>query len=132
MEIALFLVVAFVAYMYFSAEKEQTALHGTFSVLMVAVLVHLALDGATVYTVNHLNTVPELLNGILHRLFLGSMVVVIFLFYQYIAILVPEETGQRRRLDRPPRLFLIVAVLGYFPLRFSYATPEEGNYSAGP
>lgn len=132
MEIALFLVVAFVAYMYFSAEKEQTALHGTFSVLMVAVLVHLALDGATVYTVNHLDTVPELLNGILHRLFLGSMVVVIFLFYQYIAILVQEETGKRRRLDWPARIFLIVAVLGNFLLPISYTMTEEGNYSSGP
>ena len=132
MEIALFLVVAFVAYMYFSAEKEQTALHGTFSVLMVAVLVHLALDGATVYTVNHLNTVPELLNGILHRLFLGSMVVVIFLFYQYIAILVQKETGKRRRLDWPARIFLIVAVLGNFLLPISYTMTEEGNYSSGP
>ena len=45
MEIALFLVVAFVAYMYFTAEKEHTALHKTFLVLLVAVLVHLALDG---------------------------------------------------------------------------------------
>ena len=132
MEIALFLVVAFVAYMYFSAEKDQTALHGTFSVLLVAVLVHLALDGATVYTVNHLNTVPELLNGILHRLFLGSMVVVIFLFYQYIAILVQEETGKRRRLDWPARIFLIVAVLGNFLLPISYTMTEEGNYSSGP
>ena len=132
MEIALFLVVAFVAYMYFSAEKEQTALHGTFSVLLVAVLVHLALDGATVYTVNHLNTVPELLNGILHRLFLGSMVVVIFLFYQYIAILVQEETGKRRRLDWPARIFLIVAVLGNFLLPISYTMTEDGNYSSGP
>ena len=132
MEIALFLVVAFVAYMYFSAEKEQTALHGTFSVLMVAVLVHLALDGATVYTVNHLNTVPELLNGILHRLFLGSMVVVIFLFYQYIAILVEEETGKPRRLDWPARIFLAVAELGNFLLPISYTMTEEGNYSSGP
>ena len=77
MEIALFLVVAFVAYMYFTAEKEHTALHKTFSVLLVAVLVHLALDGCTVYTVNHLDTVPMLLNGALHRLFLGSMAAVI-------------------------------------------------------
>ena len=38
MEIALFLVVAFVAYMYFTAEKEHTALHKTFLVLLVAVL----------------------------------------------------------------------------------------------
>ena len=77
MEIALCLVVTLVAYMYFSTEKENSALHRSFSVLLVAVPVHLALDGATVYTVNHLDVVPELFNDILHRLFLGSMVVVI-------------------------------------------------------
>ena len=88
MEIALFLVLAFVAYIYFSAEKQNTPLHRTFSVLLVTALVHLVFDGATVYTVNHLETVPELLNSGVHRLFLGSMVLVIYLFYQYIAILV--------------------------------------------
>ena len=93
MEIALFLVVSFVAYIYFTAEKKWSPLHKTFSALLVVVLFHLVFDGITVYTVNHLNIVPELLNSILHRLFLGSMVVVIFLFYQYIAILVQEETG---------------------------------------
>ena len=129
MEIALFLILAFVAYIYFSAEKEHSALHRTFSILLVTVLVHLVLDGVTVYTVNHLNVVPELINGILHRLFLGSMVVVIFLFYQYIAILVEEETGKLRKLDLPARIFLVVAVLGSFLLPISYTVTVEGNYS---
>ena len=132
MEIALFLVVAFVAYIYFSTEKEPTPLHRTFSLLLIAVLANLALDGATVYTVNHLDAVPELLNSILHRLFLGTMVVVIYLFYQYIAILVEEETGQPRKLDLPARIFLAVAVLGTFLLPLSYTVTPAGNYSSGP
>ena len=132
MEIALFLVVAFVAYIYSSAEKEQTALHRTFSILLVTVMAHLVLDGITVYTVNHLDAVPELLNDIIHRLFLGSMVLVIFLFYQYIAILVQEETGKPRRLDQPAFLFLIVAVLANFLLPITYTVTPKGNYSSGP
>ena len=132
MEIALFLVLAFVAYIYFSAEKEQTTLHRTFAGLLVTVLVHLVLDGITVYTVNHLDTVPRLLNDAVHRLFLGSMVLVIFLFYQYIAILVEEETGKPRRLDWPARIFFAVAVLGNFLLPISYTLTPEGNYSSGP
>lgn len=131
MEIALFLIVAFVAYVYFSAEKERSALHRTFSLLLVLVLVNLALDGATVYTVNRLDTVPELLNGVLHRLFLGSMAAVIYLFYQYIAILVEEETGKPRRLDWAARIFLAVAVLACFLLPLEYTVTEEGNYSSG-
>ena len=132
MEIALFLVVAFVAYVYFSAEKERTPLHRTFSLLLVVVLANLALDGVTVYTVNHLDSVPELLNSVLHRLFLGTMVGVIYLFYQYIAILVEEETGRPRRLDWPARIFLAVALLANFLLPITYTLTPEGNYSSGP
>ena len=132
MEIALILVVAFVAYIYFSAEKERTPLHRTFSMLLVTVLVNLALDGVTVYTVNHLSAVPEQLNVVLHRLFMSSMVLVLFLFYQYIAILVEEETGKRRKLDRPARVFLAVALLGSLLLPITYALSPFSNYSAGP
>ena len=106
MEIALFMVLAFVACVYFSAGRKNTPLHRTFSVLLVVVLAHLALDGVTVYTVHHLEAVPRFLNDAVHRLFLGSMVLVIYLFYQYIAILVEDETGKPRRLDWPARIFL--------------------------
>ncbi|MGN1019042.1 MAG: sensor histidine kinase [Aristaeellaceae bacterium] len=132
MEIALFLVMGFVACMYFSAEKERTALHRTFAVLLVTVLAHLALDGITVYTVHHLDTVPRLLNDAVHRLFLGSMVLVIYLFYQYIAILVEEETGKPRRLDVIAKIFLAAAELGNFLLPLTYTVTPEGNYSSGP
>ena len=124
MEIALFAVLAFVASVYFSAERKSTPLHRTFSVLLVVVLIHLVLDGVTVYTVHHLETVPRLLNDAVHRLFLGSMVLVIYLFYQYIAILVEEETGRQRRLA--------VAELGNFLLPIAYTMTPEGNYSSGP
>ena len=132
MEIALFLIVGLIAYMYFTAEKEHAALHRTFSFLLVSVLANLLFDGTTVYTVNHLDTVPELLNGILHRLFLGTLTLVIFLFYQYIAILVREKAERPRRLDWAARVFLIMAELGNFLLPITYTITPKGNYSSGP
>lgn len=132
MEIALFIIVGFVACVYFSAEKERSPLHGTFSELLAAVLFNLAMDGATVYTVNRLDAVPPLLNSMLHRLFLGSLTTVIYLFYQYIAILVQEETGKPRRLDLPARVFLVLALLGNFLLPITYTVTPQGNYSSGP
>ena len=132
MEIALFMVLAFVACVYFSAGRRATPLHRTFSVLLVVVLAHLALDGVTVYTVHHLEAVPRFLNDAVHRLFLGSMVLVIYLFYQYIAILVEDESGKPRRLDWPARIFLAVSELGNFLLPISYTVTPEGNYSSGP
>ncbi|MDD6212505.1 MAG: histidine kinase [Clostridiales bacterium] len=132
MEIALFLVLGFVAYIYFSAEKENAPLHRTFSWLLVTVLVHLMLDGITVYTVHHLDIVPGFLNDAVHRLFLGTMVLVIYLFYQYIAILVETETGKSRCLDWPARVFLVLAEMGNFLLPISYTVTSAGNYSSGP
>ena len=131
MEIALFLVLVLVGYMYFSAGRRQTALHQTFSLLLIVLQIHLLFDAATVYTVNHLDTVPALLNAQLHRAFIGSMVLAVFLFYQYISILVEEETGRPRRLDRAAKVFLLLALLGDMLLPIHYAQTPEGNYSDG-
>ena len=94
MEIALLLVLVLVAVIYFSAERKESLLHRTFSILLISMLVHLVFDGVTVYTVNHLDTVPAFLNELFHRIFTGTLVWLVFLFYQYIAILVAEETGK--------------------------------------
>ena len=131
MEIALFLVIGFVAYSYFSAENKFSQLHHTFSMLLVVVLLHLVFDGITVYTVNHLDTVPVFLNNMLHRLFIGTMILIFFLFYQYIAILVEEETGRPRKLDPLARFYLVVAEIGNMLLPVHYAVTPAGNYSDG-
>lgn len=131
MEIALFLVLGFVAYMYDSAERTRTALHRTFSALLAATLVHLVFDALTLYTVNHLDSVPKWLNDGLHRLFVGTMVLVVYLFYQYIAILVEEESGKPRRFDLVARVYLAVAEAGVLVLPVHYAVTPLGNYSDG-
>lgn len=131
MEIALILVLSFVAYIYFSAGKKHSPQHKTFSVLLVTVLVHLTFDAATIFTVNNINSVPLLLNNILHRLFVGSMVFTIYLFYQYISILVEDETGRPRRLDLPAKIFLVIAELGSLFLPIHYTVTDNGNYSDG-
>lgn len=132
MEIALLLILAFVGYMYFSAQKQHSLLHRIFSVLLMVMLVHLALDLATIYTVNHMETVPERLNGTLHRLFIGTMVLATYLFYQYIAVLVEEETKKPRRLDLPAKVFLALTELGTLLLPIRYTVTPEGNFSSGP
>lgn len=131
MEIALLLILAFVAGRYFSGERRPTLLHRTFSALLAAALVHLALDAATLYTVHHLTEVPRPVNDLLHRLFVGSMVVVICLFYRYIAILVEEETGKPRRLDPAACVFLAAAELAAMALPVQYAVTPQGNYADG-
>ena len=131
MEIALFLVLAFVALNYFTAERRYSRLHRTFALLLVTVLVNLVFDGVTVYTVNHLDVVPELLNEVLHRIFIGTMVFAMYLFYEYISLLVEEETGRPRRYNLAARIYLGLAMLGVLLLPVHYAVTPQGNYSDG-
>ena len=134
MEIACFLVMGMVAFIYFSAEKKKSELHRTFSVLLIAVLIYLCFDGVTVYTVNHLDTVPLILNNAVHRIYIGSMAFVIFLFYRYISVLVEEETGKTgklKKLDIIAVAVLILTELGEFLLPVYYTETPQGNYSDG-
>ena len=100
MEIALILVLGFVAYIYYSAERTQTALHRTFSALLAAALVHLVFDVLTLYTVNHLDTVPRLLNDALHRVFVGTMVLVVFLFCMDAFPVPREQSHAQQKIKR--------------------------------
>ena len=131
MEIALILVLVFVAFMYFGAGKRNTPLHKTFSALLAITPLHLAFDAATVYTVNHLETVPPILNEILHRLFVGTMVIVVYLFYRYISILVEEETKKPVRFHLAAKIYLIIAEFLIMILPIQYTITEKGNYSYG-
>lgn len=131
MEIALCLVMGMLAFIYFTSTKPNTKLHQTFSILLVVVLIHLAFDGITVYTVNHLDTIPLWLNHFVHRIFMGSMAFVIFLFYRYISILVKEETGKEMKIDIFAWILLVVSELGEWFLPITYTKTIYGNYSDG-
>ena len=72
MEIALIIILGFIAYMYYSAERKHTKSHRTFSVLLLVVIVHLVFDAVTIYTVNHLEQVPLVVNDAVHRVFVGN------------------------------------------------------------
>lgn len=132
MEMACFLVVAFMAIMYFSAKREKNKLHNVFSCFLIVSMLHLILDATTIYTVNHLDNIPRWANDIFHRLFIGSMLLLFFLVYRYILLLVEDESEQI--LQRSPRskVILVLAEIGAFVLPIDYMRTEMGNYSYGP
>lgn len=131
MEIALFLVLVFVSFVYFSAEQRHTKLHRAFSIILITMLIHMVFDAATIYTVNHLDTVPRLLNDMLHRIFIGTMVLIVYLFYRYIAILVQEENGKQGSFAVVAGAFFVAAELGEMFLPIQYTVTPKGNYSDG-
>ena len=132
MEMACFLVIVFMSIIYFSAKREQTKIHKVFSAIMLISMIHLIFDSATIYTVNRLDTVPMWLNDGLHRLFIGTMVVIFYLFYRYTVLLIEEETMQKQPLSRLFTIILFVVVIGVLFLPIYYTETELGNYSYGP
>lgn len=131
MEIALIIILGFIAYMYFSTERKHTKLHRTFSVLLLVVIVHLVFDAVTIYTVNHLEQVPIAVNDAFHRVFVGTMAGVLYLFYRHIAAVVEEETKKKMIFDWPAKIFLIVLEIIALVFPIVYIQTPNGNYSAG-
>lgn len=131
MEIALFLILAFLSVMYFPTERKPTSLNRTFSVLLVVTMIHMIFDGITIYTVNHLESVPAFLNAGAHRIFIGSMVLIFYLFYRYMSLMVEEETGRKRRFGKVAIVYLVIAELAEMILPLHYAVTPQGNYSDG-
>ena len=132
MEIACFLVLVFMAIMYFTAKRENTQVHKVFSGMLVLSLIHTVLDGVTVYTVNHLESIPLWVNDVLHRLFLGTMSCIFYLVYAYIVLLVEDETKDCLRIAGFARKILIVFLICVAVAPLYYVETANGNYSYGP
>ncbi len=71
-----------------------------FDELLEIGLISIALDGATAFTVNHLDTVPDILNKILHIAFLISLDSVIFVLFLYMLFMTgafPKKNSKEPR-----------------------------------
>lgn len=135
MEIACFFVIAFMSIIYFSAKREKTRIHKVFSELLIVSMLHLLFDGLTVYTVNHLESIPVWLNDILHRMFIGTMLIIFFLVYRYLALLIEDEVKANIHISYISQGsvgILCVTFLGASLLPIYYRETARGNYSYGP
>ena len=79
MEIACFLVIVFMACIYFSAKREQTKMQKVFSVLLIVSMIHLFFDGVKICIVNMLHEIPLWVNDFAHRVFIATMLLGLFL-----------------------------------------------------
>lgn len=102
-----------------------------FQLLMLATGINLTLDLITVYTVNHQSTVSAGMNRFCHQVFIASIVIILYMYFQYFVILSYEQ-------KRYGRLFQVVAILpmllafAFIPFgKLYYVTTPQGSYSYG-
>ena len=103
-----------------------------FHLLLGMGLISVILDGATAYTVNHIEQVGATCNMILHLLFLLSLDTFIFLVYIYMLYItkgIPKSKNKRSLLFLPYLINAIVLIINIPDLE--YRTGIVTNYSMG-
>lgn len=102
-----------------------------FRTLLILTGLNLVFDGITVYTVNHINEVPVWFNDLVHKLFLGSIVIIMFFNFLYVYIL---ANNQRRIKTHKMLLLLIPIFISAIIILFGkldYRITENAAYSYG-
>lgn len=103
-----------------------------FEWLLLGAFWEIIFDGATAYTVNHLETIPDWINRMLHLGFLCSLDGMVFLVFLYITDIsghLPKSLKKRVLLCTP--LLLNIAMVVGFIGQLEYLEGKITNYSMG-
>lgn len=126
------IVLVFIGAFYLINRKGRGEVSKWFLVLLSVSIVQLIFDLITVYTVNHLETVPPTVNRLAHNFYLGLMLTVFFLAYKYLENVVVEETGNPNFKMKGSFVPWVLTMTGVIFLPLKYIENPKTNYSHGP
>lgn len=134
LQIGCILIVCYITFIYirerYAYKVKQTEL--MFKMLLGMGILSIAFDGATAYSVNHMNQIPYVVNSVLHALFLCSLDVMVFIIFVYILDItrwIPKNNLYKIMLTLPFVINIII-VLMFIP-KLEYRHGEISNYSMG-
>lgn len=132
LQIGCLLIIAYISYLYIRERRryEKKLRPTPFDGLLILGTLYLTLDGVTAWTVNHLDTVPAMLNLVLHLLFLISLDSIIFMLFLYFLAStegLPKRKTTRFLLFSPYVVNIAVVVLNIGSLE--YRSGRLSNYS---
>lgn len=134
LQIGCMLIVIYIAFIYFreryayKVKKKEIV----FELLLFTGIFSIAFDGITAYTVNRLEQVSKLANGIFHACFLCSLDAIVFLIFLYILDItrgLPKKKKTRILISLPFVINMII-VLMFMP-KITYRHGDITNYSMG-
>lgn len=134
LQLGCLLVVLYISFIYFTERKSYKIKkhRPIFEKLLIVGILTIILDGITAYTVNHLENVSPVLNGIFHLCFLCGLDSIIYLMFQYIFEISrgnPKSLKKRFLLKIPFIISLFIVVI--FMPQLEYRKGEITNYSMG-
>lgn len=131
-QISCLIIIFFIGVFYFASKKQKSRSSEWFSALLCCSFFQLIFDIASVYTVNHLDTIHPVINRIVHIFFMGLMLAVFFIAYKYLKSIIEEEIRQKIKYYNFSLIPLVITILGVIFLPLSYIETPKGNYSYGP
>lgn len=134
LQLCCFVIVLYVAFIYIkgSIRYGRKPIGTPYSALLILSLGAIVFDGVTAYTVNHLDTISDIVNRTLHALFLCFLDGVIFAFFLYILWVTgffPKKKRLRALIFAPVVVNLGI-VLGFIG-KLEFCEGEFTNYSMG-
>lgn len=128
------LIILYIVFIYYKECRRFKQKHrfSIFDGLLVLGMVCLFFDGATAYTVNHLDSVNKLVNQVLHLFFLSSLDAFIFMLFLYMLSITagfPKKKSSIGLLCFPFIVNVLVVVVNMPTLQ--YYEGEITNYSMG-
>lgn len=128
------LVILYISFIYYKERRRfrQRRKLTVFDALLALSIPAVFFDGATAYTVNHLDTVNETFNRVLHLFFLLNLDFFIFALFLY---MISITTGLPKRRSRKlvlysPFVINVIVVMAYID-ELKYYPGKLSNYSMG-
>ena len=132
LQFACLVMLIFIAVIYWSIRRVKSYSHRLFSVSLILSIIYTINDMISVYTVNHLETVPPVVNRSVHNLFMGSLMIEIFIFFSYTITLIYDREEELKKKRKKWTVPIVIALVAMMFLPLDYIETEQGNYSMGP
>ena len=126
-----FIILFSIAVNFFLSNKTKSEMSRNYSFLLIVSLIHLCFDMASLYTVNHLDTVLPIINDIVHRVFIVTMLMAFYITYRYLVIMVESEIETRISERKNKELPFLISIVLALILPIGYIETPKGNYATG-
>lgn len=103
-----------------------------FRCMLVATGFNLIFDIITVYTISHMDTVPQSVNRVFHQLFIMSVIVNVFIAFFYIFVLANDQKRLGSRKMMLALIPMIIAIVMVIFGKLNYHVGATTVYSYGP